>query len=317
MTKTRARATNVESAQELEEKEADAVSKYTFKATELNPKIFEMQGMYGVKQLPEASTTQVRPFVFESDTRLEQRKQKEEALKPQIPSAAKTKTNTSLPSKGEKPRYTTAKPFSFANRDQERYQKKEEKIKDIIVQEEKMHEFHAKPLPSFSPESLPQVSVKVPTQPQPFHISNGSNAYQEKYKNKLLSEIEQDKVNRQFKAKNADVVKHKPFRPLTGVIPITNPQQVVLNSDIRAKDRAKFDDWIHEKERYAEMENKRSQKEKEAEDEEQLKQLRQDAVHKANPVRNYKPVEIQKSVKPLTEPQTPKFECKKRASMRV
>lgn len=55
---------------------------YQFKATEFNPKIVEMQGMYGVKQVPEASTTQVKPFHFELDSRTDHRKQKEEVNKP-------------------------------------------------------------------------------------------------------------------------------------------------------------------------------------------------------------------------------------------
>ena len=52
---------------------------YQFKATEFNPKIVEKGGMYGVKQMPDVQTTQVKPFHFESDSR---QKQKDESQKP-------------------------------------------------------------------------------------------------------------------------------------------------------------------------------------------------------------------------------------------
>lgn len=86
---------------------------------------------------------------------------------------------------------------------------------------------------------------------------------------------------------------------------------------MRAKERARFEDWKHEQERHMEEEKQRFQKEKELAELEAIKQLRKEAVPKANPIRHFKPMEIQKSDKPLTEPQTPNFECKKRAVTRV
>ncbi|GBM95843.1 hypothetical protein AVEN_164218-1, partial [Araneus ventricosus] len=40
--------------------------------------------------------------------------------------------------------------------------------------------------------------------------------------------------------------------------------------------------------------------------------LRQELVHKANPIPEYKPVEIKPSAKPLTVPLSPQFETEKR-----
>ena len=48
-----------------------------------------------------------------------------------------------------------------------------------------MREFHARPLPSFSPETLPVIQSKAPTCPEPFKISHGSIAYQQKLKHKV------------------------------------------------------------------------------------------------------------------------------------
>lgn len=43
------------------------------------------------------------------------------------------------------------------------------------------------------------------------------------------------------------------------------------------------------------------------EEEEEVRRMRRDAVHKANPVKAFKPVTIKGSDKPLTAPQTPAF----------
>ena len=113
------------------------------------------------------------------------------------------------------------------------------------------------------------------------------------------------------------MTKREPFKPLQGLIPPTNVKDVVLNSDVRAKERAKFEQWKHEQEQHIEEEKMRFQKEKELAELQAIKQLRKEAIPKANPVRHFKPVDIHKSDKPLTEPQTPNFECKKRAMTRI
>lgn len=128
---------------------------------------------------------------------------------------------------------------------------------------------------------------------------------------------EDEKTQREFKAKEAVVTKREPFKPLQGLIPATNVKNVVLNSDTRAKERAKFEEWKHEQERHVEEEKMRCQKEKELAEMEAVRRLRKEAVPKANPVRHFKAVEIHKSEKPLTEPQTPNFECKKRALSKI
>ncbi|XP_065676246.1 targeting protein for Xklp2 homolog isoform X2 [Hydra vulgaris] len=309
-TKTRTRPVTAISRQEMEEKEAEEISNYHFKATEFNPKIIEKGGFYGVKQIPEAHTTKPKPFNFLIENRIEQRKQKEEPL-PQT-NKVHPKSNTSI-GKTERPKNTELEPFSFENRDKERYLKKEEKIKEIIEDEEKMHEFHARPLPSFSPDSLPPVQPKESTHPIPFKISTGSSSYQQKLQEKRHKEIETEKLNREFKAKPADVINKAPFKPLTGLIPPTEITDFTLNSDIRAKERQKYEEWKHEQELKTEEEKKRIEKEKALEVEREIKAMREEAVVKANPVRTYKPVIIEHSSKQLTEPQTPNLQTKKRA----
>lgn len=38
-----------------------------------------------------------------------------------------------------------------------------------------------------------------------------------------------------------------------------------------------------------------------------MKNMRQQAVHKAEPIKKYKPVVIRKSIRPLTVPHSPRF----------
>lgn len=61
------------------------------------------------------------------------------------------------------------------------------------------------------------------------------------------------------------------------------------------------------------------QRQKEMEEEEErreIQRLRKETVHKAQPIRNYKPVEITICSKPPTEPVSPKFKTDERLRSR-
>ena len=125
-----------------------------------------------------------------------------------------------------------------------------------------------------------------------------------------------EKAKRVFKAQPSNTIKKEPFKPLTGLVPPTNALNVTLNSEIRAKERAKFEEWKHKQELAVEEAKLRIQREKEEAEEREMRQLRKEAVPKAHGIRHYKPVEIQKGLIPATEPQTPHFETKRRAMIR-
>ena len=57
------------------------------------------------------------------------------------------------------------------------------------------------------------------------------------------------------------------------------------------------------------------EKEREEEEEAQVKQMRREMVHKAQPIRTFKPVEL-KTPAPSTEPMTPNLMSKQRATLR-
>ena len=56
---------------------------------------------------------------------------------------------------------------------------------------------------------------------------------------------------------------------------------------------------------------------KEAEEREEYERQRREAVHKAQPVKQYKPVLLKRSDKPLTEPMTPDFKTDTRLRTRT
>ena len=60
------------------------VFSYQFKATELNPKILERKGLYGVKEAPVAPNTEQDPFNFRIEQRIKERKPQEEESKNEV-----------------------------------------------------------------------------------------------------------------------------------------------------------------------------------------------------------------------------------------
>ena len=88
---------------------------------------------------------------------------------------------------------------------------------------------------------------------------------------------------------------------------ITIPAPFKFTTQVRAGEREKFEAFKRKKESAAE-ERKRIEDEKQAkENEEALVQARRALVHKAQPVRNFKPLEIKRSDKKLTMPFGPNF----------
>jgi len=104
-------------------------------------------------------------------------------------------------------------------------------------------------------------------------------------------------------------------RPLSSEAPrdsttrpsITIPAPFKFTTQVRAGEREKFEAFKRKKESAAE-ERKRIEDEKQAkENEEALVQARRALVHKAQPIRNFKPLEIKRSDKKLTMPASPNF----------
>ena len=97
-----------------------------------------------------------------------------------------------------------------------------------------------------------------------------------------------------------------------------------MHSDRRAEEREAFDLKVKQKEVDMEGAKREQEERRKREEQEEIARLRKAAVHKAQPIRlakkwiwrkmskflgfrNYKPVEVKPSEKPLTHPSSPKF----------
>lgn len=312
------------SREEQEKMQEAEMKSYKFKATELNRKIFECNGTLGVYMEPKKPLTEAEPFHFHSEERAEVHKTKEQVHgEDEYPKQIKAQPFPDFSNvfKPELPhRSTHSQPFSFDQRDKELKQKKEETIKSIILEEEKKaSEFQAQPLPSFPAPALPS-STKCLTEPVPFNLSteNRGAVKAEKWGQKLQQEIEGERMKRVFKARSTNVIYNAPFVPDKSTAkPNTKIEEFSMNSEKRAKEREIYE--MHKTERELEEEAMRKQLEKEREEEERmnLKNLRRQLVHKPNPIRKYRALEIKQSDRELTNPKSPEWQSKKRRKLRV
>lgn len=321
----RALAADCVSREEQEKMLEKEIKSYKFKATEINPKIFECNGTLGVYMEPKKPLTEIEPFSFQSEERVVVHKAKEH-INHEDEDHSRVIKAQALPDfsnvfQPELPHcHTESEPFSFDQRDKELKKKKEEAVKAIILDEEKKaSEFRAKPLPSFPQPPLPS-STKSLTEPVPFNLSteNRGATKAEKWGQKLQQEIEDGRMKRVFKARPTNVLYNDPFVPDKSIVkPSTIIEEFTMNSDKRAKEREIYE--MHKAERELEEEDIRRQLQKEKDEEEKinLKILRKQLVHKPNPIRKYRSVEIKHSDKELTNPQSPEWQSKKRRKLRV
>ncbi|CAH1780160.1 unnamed protein product [Owenia fusiformis] len=204
-------------------------------------------------------------------------------------------------------KHTVIEPFTFEERDKCKQKQKEEKIQQILEEEKRAREFKAQLLPPLSPnQGVPEKRPKPPTEPEPFHmeVDNRGAKKAEEWSKQMEEELKQQ---REFKANPAKVTQCKPFVPMKSTKPLTELNEFDLNTERRAGQREEYE--IHKKERDQEaamIEHARDVQRK-AEEEEAIAKLRQELVHKTNPIRKYKRVEVHPSDKPLTEAESPRF----------
>lgn len=132
-----------------------------------------------------------------------------------------------------------------------------------------------------------------------------------KLESERQKEIERERQMALFKASDAKVLSKRPFMPRQCDKEPVRPRELNLHTDLRSEERQKFDQAIKEKE--AKMEAAKQQEMERREREEMLdaQKQRELTVHKAAPVRNFAPITIQPSSKPVTEPSTPNFSMRR------
>ncbi|KAM9444987.1 targeting protein for Xklp2 isoform 2-T2 [Clarias gariepinus] len=198
-------------------------------------------------------------------------------------------------------------PFSFEQREQERRAQKEKKLEEL--RNEELPKFKARPLPDFHDVSLPEKKVTEPTKPAPFKlmVDERGSLKSERWEQMVKEELKQQAEAACFKARPNAVVHKEPFVPKKENRSVLVAEGFQLSTERRAKERLEFEQALKEKESLrAQMEEQRAREQEEREKEE-IARLRQEQVHKAQPIRRYKPVELKHSEMSLTVPQSPNF----------
>ncbi|XP_064420681.1 targeting protein for Xklp2 isoform X2 [Latimeria chalumnae] len=198
-------------------------------------------------------------------------------------------------------------PFSFDSRDKERQVLKEKKMEEL--RKDEVPKFKATPLPDFESIHLPDKKVKSPTNLEPFQLRIDSRgaAKAERWGQMIQEEFKHQKEAACFKARPNVVIHQEPFVPKK-----ENKKPIVvegfeLATEKRAKERLEYEKRLAEQEALRERLEQEKLKQQEEQEKEEIGRLRNEIVHKAQPVHKYKSVEVKRSEQQLTIPQSPKF----------
>ncbi|XP_028309054.1 targeting protein for Xklp2 isoform X2 [Gouania willdenowi] len=204
-------------------------------------------------------------------------------------------------------------PFSFEQREREKLALKEKRLEE--KQNEEVPQFKAQPLPNFKTVVLPEKKKLEPTKPEPFKLlidergamksSNWEQMVKEEQKHQEDAAI--------FKARPNTVTHKVPFRPIkdnrpaVGMNSSTAVEPFELATERRAREWQEFEQMACEKEALRLRREAERKWEEEQAEKEEIARLRQEQVHKAQPIRHYKPVAVKKSEVPPTVPESPNF----------
>jgi targeting protein for Xklp2 len=86
---------------------------------------------------------------------------------------------------------------------------------------------------------------------------------------------------------------------------------MVLHSEVRSNQRAKYESEKKQRVFTLEVENLQRRALREAEEAKEIAKLRRSLVHKAQPIAHYAPVIVKPSDRPVTQPMSPHFEVDK------
>ncbi|NWI28744.1 TPX2B protein, partial [Sula dactylatra] len=301
--------------QERESKKQQEEEHFEFHSRPCPTKILEdVVGVPEKKTLP-VTVPKSPVFTLKSRTRMSGRdEEKEKEVVPVI--KANPMPHYGVPFKPKVPeqRHVEVCPFSFDGRDRERQIQKEKKIEEL--QKEEVPKFKAQPLPYFDHVKLPEKKVKNPTQPEPFNlqVDERGAAKLQSWKQQLEEDLKRQKEAACFKARPNTVVYQEPFVPkkenkllsesLSGSVV---PENFELATEKRAKKRQEFEKRVANIEAIREKHKEQIRQQQEEREKEEVARLRQELVHKANPIRKYRSVEVKPSDQPLTMPKSPNF----------
>ncbi|KFP19424.1 Targeting protein for Xklp2-B, partial [Egretta garzetta] len=301
--------------QERESKKQQVEEHFEFHSRPCPTKILEdVVGVPEKRVLP-VTVPKSPVFTLKSRTRMPGRdEEKEKEVVPVIKANPMPHYGVPFKPKVAEQRHVEVCPFSFDARDRERQIQKEKKIEEL--QKEEVPKFKALPLPYFDHVKLPEKKVKTPTRPEPFNlqIDERGAAKLQSWKQQLEEDLKRQKEAACFKARPNTVVYQEPFVPkkenkllsesLSGSIV---PENFELATEKRAKERQEFEKRLADIEAIKEKHQEQVRQQQEEREKEEVAKLRQELVHKANPIRRYRSVEVKPSDQPLTTPKSPNF----------
>ncbi|KAF7658416.1 hypothetical protein LDENG_00013260 [Lucifuga dentata] len=295
--------------QEEEEKQ------YTFKSQPLPTKILE--GVVGLpeKKVQHPTVPESPAFALKKRVRMDH---KVEEVKQPSPIKAPPVPHFGLPFQPQLPEshHVEVCPFSFEERECERRALKEKRLEEMRNEEVKVQQFKAQPLPDFEEVILPEKKKVEPTKPEPFRllIDERGAVKTSRWEQMVKEEQKQQEEAAIFKARPNMVTLKEPFQPkkenraaLEGVNSSTVVKAFELSTERRARERQEYERLASEKEALKALMEEKKRQEEEQHEKEEISKLRNEQVHKAQPIRHYKPVALKKSELPLTVPQSPNF----------
>ncbi|KAI3357461.1 hypothetical protein L3Q82_015497 [Scortum barcoo] len=304
MTRQRSRPTTVKSSADLEAEEVEKLQKFKFKAQELNKKILE--SVEGLKKPVVKEPTVPEGFELQIEKRLQERQtkkpqedeEKTHTFKPQPLPKKILEGVVGLPEK-KVIHPTVPESPAFA-------------LKKRIHMEPKVQEvpqFKAQPLPDFDTVVLPEKKKLEPTKPEPFRLllDERGAVKNSRWEQMVKEEQKQQEEAAVFKARPNTVTHKEPFQPKKENRSIVGVEAFELSTERRARERQEYEQLASQKEALRALMEEEQRKEQEQKEKEEIARLRQEQVHKAQPIRHYKPVAVKKSEVPLTVPQSPNF----------
>ncbi|KAM4611071.1 targeting protein for Xklp2 isoform 2-T2 [Polymixia lowei] len=196
-------------------------------------------------------------------------------------------------------------PFSFDERERERQALKEKRLEEM--RNEEMPKFKAQLLPDFQEVVLPEKKVVEPTKPAPFKllVDERGAVKNDRWEQQVKEEHKRQAEAAIFKARPNTVVHKEPFQPKKESRTVLEAFQ--LSTERRAKERQELERVACENEAIRACIEEKQRRQQEEREKEEIAKMRQEQVHKAQPIRRYRAVELKKSDVALTVPQSPNF----------
>ncbi|XP_005943517.1 targeting protein for Xklp2 isoform X1 [Haplochromis burtoni] len=283
-----------------------------FKAKPLPKKVLE--GVVGLPEKKVANPTvpESPAFALKKRVRLDR---KVEEVKQPSPVKAPPVPHFGLPFQPRLPENHRVEvcPFSFEQRERERKALREKKLEE--KRNEEIPQFKAQPLPDFDSVVLPEKKKLEPTKPEPFRLllDERGTVKNSRWEQMVKEEQKHQEEAAVFKARPNTIIHKEPFRPKKEARPaVGNNSSIVveafeLATERRAREWQEYERVTSEKEVVRAHMEAEQRREEEQRQKEEVARLRQEQVHKAQPIRHYKPVAVKKSEVPLTIPESPNF----------